>query len=89
MLNCDTIRVASGIVGFHGISFKNSPKIAVTGITHIPVYTVIIFCNTAFRNHNRAVFGRFIMAYRDDDSILDQIYEKQIFSAFYYEDSKF
>ena len=29
------------------------------------------------------------MAYRDEDSILDQICEKQIFSAFYYEDLKF
>ena len=28
------------------------------------------------------------MAYRDEDSILDQIYEKQILSAFYYEDLK-
>ena len=29
------------------------------------------------------------MAYRDEDSILDQIYAKQIFSAFYYEDLRF
>ena len=26
---------------------------------------------------------------RDEDNILDQIYDKQIFSAFYYEDLKF
>ena len=31
----------------------------------------------------------FIIVYRDEDSILDQKYEKQIFSAFYYEDLKF
>ena len=30
----------------------------------------------------------FIMAYRDDDSISDQMYEKKIFSAFYYEGLK-
>ena len=35
------------------------------------------------------VLDSFIMAYRDEDSILDQVYEKQIFSAFYYEDLKF
>ena len=29
------------------------------------------------------------MVYRDEDSILDHVYEKQIFSAFYYEDLKF
>ena len=29
------------------------------------------------------------MVYGDEDSILDQIYEKQIFSAFYSEDLKF
>ena len=28
------------------------------------------------------------MAYRDEDSILDQKYEEQIFSAFFYEDWK-
>ena len=28
------------------------------------------------------------MAYRDEDSVLDQIYQKQIFSYFYYENSK-
>ena len=27
--------------------------------------------------------------YRDEDSISDQIYQKQIFSVFYYEDLKF
>ena len=31
----------------------------------------------------RDVLDNFIMAYRDEDSMLDQIYEKQIFSAFY------
>ena len=35
------------------------------------------------------VLDSFIMAFRDEDSIIDQIYEKQIFSAFYYVDSKF
>ena len=35
------------------------------------------------------VLDIFNMAYRDEDSILDQIYQKQIFSDFYYEDSKF
>ena len=29
------------------------------------------------------------MVYGDEDSILDQIYKKQIFSAFYSEDFKF
>ena len=29
------------------------------------------------------------MAYRDKDSILDQIYQKQIFSDFYYEDLEY
>ena len=29
------------------------------------------------------------MAYRDEDSILDQQYEKQIFLAFYFENLKF
>ena len=33
--------------------------------------------STALRNHNRTVF--FIVAYRNEDSILDQIYVKQIF----------
>ena len=28
------------------------------------------------------------MAYRDEDSILDQMYQKQIFSNFNYEDSE-
>ena len=31
----------------------------------------------------------FIMVYMNDDSILDQIYEKQIFLGFYSEDLKF
>ena len=35
------------------------------------------------------VFDSFIMAYRDEDSIIDHIYAKQIFSAFYYEDFEF
>ena len=29
------------------------------------------------------------MAYRDEDNMLDQIYEEQIFPDFYYEDSKY
>ena len=29
------------------------------------------------------------MAYKDEDSILSQIYQKQIFSEFYYEDFRF
>ena len=51
--------------------------------------------STASRNRNRIVYYRrcrliqLNMVYRDEDSILDQIYEKQIFSAFYYEDLKF
>ena len=35
------------------------------------------------------VFDSFILAKRDEDSILDQSFEKQIFSAFYNEDLKF
>ena len=35
------------------------------------------------------VLDSFNMVYRDKDSILDQIYEKQIFSIFYSEDLKF
>ena len=31
----------------------------------------------------------FNMVYRDEDSILDQMYGKQIFSAVYYEDLKY
>ena len=35
------------------------------------------------------VLDSYIIAYRDEDSISDQIYEKQIFSAFYSNDLKF
>ena len=35
------------------------------------------------------VFDSFNMAYRDEDSILDQKYEKQVFWDLYYEDFKF
>ena len=35
------------------------------------------------------VLDSLIMAYRDEGSILDQVYEKQIFSTVYYEDLKF
>ena len=35
------------------------------------------------------VLDSFTMVYGDEDSILDQIYEKQIFSAIYSEDLKF
>ena len=48
--------------------------------------------DTALCNHNlksfweRDVLDSFIMAYRDEDSLLDQIYAKQIYSAFFYKD---
>ena len=35
------------------------------------------------------VLDSFIISYRDEDSIIDQKYEKQIFPALYYEDFKF
>ena len=35
------------------------------------------------------VLNSFNMVYGDENSILDQIYEKQIFSTFYSEDLKF
>ena len=34
------------------------------------------------------VMNSFNMAYRDEDSILDQIYKKQIFSDFHYKEYK-
>ena len=51
--------------------------------------------NTALRNHMRIFFwgdvvlDTFNNVSRDEDNILDQIYVKQIFSDFYYEDLKF
>ena len=35
------------------------------------------------------VLDSFDISYRDEDSMLDQKYEKQIFLALYYEDFKF
>ena len=49
---------------------------------------------TGICNHNRisfrgdVVLGSFNMGYRDEDSIVDQLYQKQIFSDFYHEDLK-
>ena len=48
---------------------------------------VIIIIINRFRGED--ILNSFIMAYRDEDSILDQIHKKQIYSAFYYEDLKF
>ena len=47
-----------------------------------------------FKRYSNSLLGDvvlegFNMVYRDEDSILDQIYENQIFSAFYYEDLRF
>ena len=59
------------------------------GTVHRTLYTVL-------RNHNYNnsfwgddVFDSFNMANRGGDSILDQIYEKQIFSSCYFEDLEF
>ena len=41
------------------------------------------------RQNGDVVLDSFNILYRDEDSILDQIYEKQLFSAFYHEDLKF
>ena len=53
-------------------------------------YNANIPISTALRNHNSllgdVVLDSFNMVYRDEDSILDQICEKQIFSVFYYKD---
>ena len=45
------------------------------------------YCPVDRRRHD--VLDSFNNAFRDEDSILDQIFEKQIFSNFYYEDLKF
>ena len=50
-----------------------------------------MYIDTALRNRNRTVFEGMASStalswYRDEKSILDQIYENQIFSAFYYEE---
>ena len=46
--------------------------------------------NKSYHNLNSllgvVVMDGFNMAYRDKDSILEQIYEKQLFLAFYYEE---
>ena len=46
---------------------------------------------TALRYHYRTVLrsDSFNMVYRDEDSILDQVYKQQRFSDFYYKDLKF
>ena len=43
---------------------------------------------TVSSDHNRAVFDRLNMAFMDENSILDQIYQKQTFLDFYYKDLK-
>ena len=48
-------------------------------------YAIIIIINSFLGDD---VLDNFIMAYRDEDSILDQIYEKLLFSTFKYEDLK-
>ena len=49
------------------------------------MYTFYMINCTALQSNSLLGFN---MVYRNEDSILDQIYAKQIFSAFYYEDLK-
>ena len=50
-------------------------------------HTVYSVTQTKSNNFKGAdILDSFFMPYRDGDSILYQIYEKQIFSAFYFED---
>ena len=46
----------------------------------------VVFQATTLILYRDDVLDSFIMAYMDEDSIWDQIYEKQIFSTFYYKD---
>ena len=50
-------------------------------------YRQIIMIHTALRNRNRTVFVE--MAYRDEDSILDQIYLYKQMSKCYYDNFQF
>ena len=53
-----------------------------------------VICTASHLNNNDSFCGDVVldslnMEYRDKDSILDQMYQKQIFMDFYYEDLEF
>ena len=58
----------------------------------IPSYTVVMYSVTQSKSTSPlgyVVLDSFDKVYRDEDSILDQTYQKQIFSDFNYEDLEF